>query len=91
MDKVDAIARRARDQDTTLSVNVAASLKRKQCFERILSSEGVPVNPDLPLLESREDLGSRSKEEVAVRALCVLTTAIKAERADQAMVLRVIR
>ena len=68
-----------------------AAVRRKQRSERILSSEGVPVNPDLPLLAVREDVAPRDKEELALRTLCVLMTAIKAERMDQTMVLRVVR
>ena len=64
---------------------------RKERSERILMSEGVPVNPALPPIGGSQDLAPRHKEEIAMRALCVLMTAIKAERMDQTMVLRVVR
>ncbi len=87
---MDLIARKADKRHTPVGSSVPALIRRKERSERILSSEGVPVNPRLPLLEIGDDVGSRTKEEVALRTLCVLMTAIKAERMDQTMVLRVI-
>jgi len=67
------------------------AIKRKKRSERILASEGVPINTALALIRPSSDSRPRSNEEVAMRALCVLMTAMKAERMDQPMVLRVIR
>lgn len=67
------------------------AIKRKKRSERILASEGVPINTALPLIRPVSDSRPRSNEEVAMRALCVLMTAVKAERMDQPMVLRVVR
>lgn len=67
------------------------AIKRKERSERILASEGVPVNSALPSIQLSGKTRPRSNEEVAMRALCVLMTAMKAERMDQTMVLRVIR
>ncbi|UCH46629.1 MAG: DUF4272 domain-containing protein [Betaproteobacteria bacterium] len=85
------ILRKAKQQQRQSDAQNTAAIQRKERSERILSSEGVPVNPDLPLLEVRHGAGPRDKEEVALRTLCVLMTAIKAERMDQTMVLRVVR
>ncbi len=74
----------AREQDV-------AGRRRKQRSELILLSEGVPVDPRLPPIELADDFVLRRKEAIAIRLLCVLMTAIKADRMHQTMVLRVIR
>ena len=71
--------------------NDPEAIKRKKRSERILASEGVPINSALPSIQLSGETRPRSSEEVAMRALCVLMTAMKAERMDQTMVLRVIR
>ena len=68
-----------------------AGRRRKQRSELILLSEGVPIDPGLPPIELADDFILRRKEEIAVRLLCVLMTAIKADRMHQTMVLRVVR
>lgn len=88
---MDAIPRKMMKQPRGSDAQDTAAIRRKERSERILASEGVPVNPDLPLLAFRHDAVPRDREEVAMRTLCVLMTAIKAERMDQTMVLRVIR
>jgi len=67
------------------------AIKRKERSERILVSEGVPINSELPLFKLSCDTEPRSKRDVALRALCVLMTAMKAQGMDQTMVLRVVR
>ncbi len=67
------------------------AIKRKQRSERILVNEGVPINAALALITVSGGSRPRICEEVAIRALCVLMVAIKAERMDQTMALRVIR
>ncbi len=74
----------AREQDP-------AGRRRKQRSELILLSEGLPVDPGLPPIELADDFVLPRKEEIAIRLLCVLMTAIKADRMHQTMVLRVIR
>ena len=71
--------------------NDPEAIKRKARSERILVSEGVPVDNTLPLIQLSSGRRPRSNEEVAMRALCVLMTAMKAEGMDQTMVLRVVR
>lgn len=73
-----------REQDDT-------ARRRKQRSELILLGDGVPVNPGLPPIELADDFLPRNKEAIAIRLLCVLMTAIKADRMHQTMVLRVIR
>jgi len=65
--------------------------KRKKRSEHILASEGVSINTALPPIQASSDGRPRSTEEVAMRALCILMTAMKAEGMEQPMVLRVIR
>jgi Domain of unknown function (DUF4272) len=65
--------------------------QRKRRSELIMLSEGVPINPALPPMDFSVDLAPRRKQDVALRALCVLMTAIKADRMHQTMVLRVVR
>ncbi len=76
---------------TAVTGNDCEAIRRKERSERILVSEGVPINPDLPPFQPAGGIRRRSNKEVAYRALCVLMTAMKAERMDQTMVLRVIR
>lgn len=65
--------------------------RRKQRSELIMLSEGVPIDPGLPPIQLADGFVPRSREDVALRALCVLMTAIKADRMHQTMVLRVVR
>ena len=88
---MDAIPRKALKPQRRSDTPDSDAIRRKERSERILASEGVPVKPDLPVLEFRDGVVPRDLESVALRALCVLMTAIKAERMDQTMVLRVIR
>lgn len=88
---MDAITRKALKPQRQSDTPDTDAIRRKERSETILASEGVPVKPDLPVLEFRDGVVPRDPESVALRALCVLMTAIKAERMDQTMVLRVIR
>ena len=65
--------------------------RRKQRSELIMLNEGVPINPGLPPVDFAGGRSLRRKSEVALRALCVMMTAIKADRMHQTMVLRVVR
>ena len=65
--------------------------QRKRRSELIMLSKGVPIDPALPTMDCSVDLAPRRKQDIALRALCVLMTAIKADRMHQTMVLRVVR
>ncbi|WP_426407215.1 DUF4272 domain-containing protein [Bradyrhizobium ganzhouense] len=57
----------------------AEIIDRKLRSEGILRAEGVPVLATLPAIESTGEALKRSKEEVALRTLCVLFVAAKGE------------
>ena len=78
-------------EEAILNGSTPDAISRKKRSERILVSEGVPFKSDLSLFPPSGRSFPRTKEEVAYRALCVLMTAMKAERMDQTMALRVIR
>ena len=65
--------------------------QRKRRSELVMLGEGLPINPALPPIDFSVDFSPRHKQDVALRALCVLMTAIKADRMHQTMVLRVVR
>ncbi len=83
------------DAELTKKTAVAATdpeaTKRKERSERILVSEGVPINSELPLFVLSCDTEPRGNREVALRALCVLMTAMKALGMQQTIELRVVR
>ena len=58
-------------------------LQRKLRSERILASEGVPINRSLPYIETEAEITPRTKEEVVQRALALLVVAVKGEGLDQ--------
>jgi hypothetical protein len=82
------MADKAKPRDKAL---VLAALKRQQRSETILAKEGVPVNADLPPVGTERDALVRTREEVAFRAMCLIAVAMKGERLDTPLVLRVIR
>lgn len=88
---MDVISREPMKQQLVSGAQYTTAVRRKEHSERILTSEAVPINPDLPLLDAGGEVVPRDKEEVALRTLCVLITAIKAELMNQTMVLRVVR
>jgi hypothetical protein len=57
----------------------AEAIARKLRSETILRSEGVPFFAALPVIETTAEALKRSKEEVALRALCLLFVAAKGE------------
>ena len=61
----------------------AEAIDRKRRSERILRAEGVPVLATLPVIETAAEALKRSKEEVALRTLCVLFVAAKGEGLDE--------
>lgn len=78
-------------KNAAVTGNDPEAIKRKERSERILVSEGVPINSELPLFKLSCDTEPRNKRDVALRALCVLMTAMKAQGMNQTMVLRVVR
>ncbi|MGR5559350.1 DUF4272 domain-containing protein [Vibrio fortis] len=57
-----------------------SSAKRKFRSEQILSKYNVPINKNLPYIEDEHEALVRSKEEIAKRAIALLTVAVKAYR-----------
>jgi hypothetical protein len=66
-----------------------AALQRRQRSETILAKEGVPIIAGLPA--TVRDALVRTREEVAFRAMCLIAVAMKGERLDTPLVLRLIR
>ena len=64
----------------------AEAIDRKLRSERILRAEGVPVLATLPVIESAAEALKRSKEEVALRTLCILFVAAKGEGLGEELV-----
>jgi hypothetical protein len=57
----------------------AEAIDRKVRSETILQAEGVPFLATLPVIETMAEALKRSKEEVALRTLCLLFVAAKGE------------
>jgi hypothetical protein len=85
-----AVEGHAAVQDAADRETAVQALKRKARSEHILVSEGVSISHELPPLEVGR-LIPRQRDEIAYRTLCLLMTAVKSERMDQGMVLRVVR
>jgi hypothetical protein len=64
----------------------AEAIDRKLRSENILRAEGVPFFAALPVIETAAEAVKRSKEEVALRALCLLSVAAKGEGLKQEIV-----
>ena len=62
----------------------ADAVKRKERSDLRLASEAVPVNRALPAIEGADEVNSRSREEVAWRAMALLVVAAKGEGLEQA-------
>lgn len=60
----------------------AEAIERRQRSERILRGEGVPTLATLPAIETAAEATKRPKDEVALRALCLLLVAAKGEGLD---------
>jgi hypothetical protein len=68
-------------------INVSAeAIDRKLRSEAILRAEGVPLLATLPVMETTAEAVKRSKEEVALRTLCLLVVAAKGEGLRQEVV-----
>lgn len=70
--------------------NYTEAVARRLRSETILRAEGVPVNAELPFIESAAEALKRSKEEVALRTVCLLFVAAKAEGLGQEVAERVL-
>jgi hypothetical protein len=68
----------------------AEAVERKLRSERVLRAEGVPFFAQLPAIESAAEALKRSKEEVALRTLCLLLVAAKGEGLGQEIAERVL-
>jgi hypothetical protein len=68
----------------------AEAVDRKLRSERILRAEGVPFSAALPAIETAAEALKRSKEEVALRTLCLLFVAAKGEGLEQELAERVL-
>lgn len=68
----------------------AEAIDRKLRSEKILRAEGVPFSAGLPVIETAAEALKRSKEEVALRALCLLFVAAKGEGLEQELAERVL-
>ncbi|WP_275196969.1 DUF4272 domain-containing protein [Bradyrhizobium sp. CSA207] len=64
----------------------AEAIDRKLRSERMLRAEGVPFLAALPVIETTAEALKRSKEEVALRTLCLLLVAAKGEGLGQEIV-----
>jgi hypothetical protein len=62
------------------------ALERKERSAKGLQQEGVPTIAHLPVIEDSTEAKSRTKEEIAHRAIAVCITAVKGEGIDQATV-----
>ena len=69
----------------------AEAIDRKLRSETILQAEGVPFLAWLPAIETTAEALKRSKEEVALRALCLIFVAAKGEGLEDEVVERVLR
>lgn len=56
---------------------------RKKRSEDIILSEGININPYLPCIESSQEVKIRDTKEIALRALCLIVVAVKAEGLEQ--------
>jgi hypothetical protein len=68
----------------------AEAIDRRLRSEGILRAEGVPFLAALPAIETAAEALKRSKEEVALRTLCLLFVAAKGEGLEQEVVERVL-
>ena len=67
------------------------ALERKERSVKRLQQEGVPTIAHLPVIEDSTEARSRTKEEIAHRAIAVCITAVKGEGLDQANVDRLVK
>jgi len=68
----------------------AEAIDRKLRSETVLRAEGAPFFAQLPVIETTAEALKRSKEEVALRTLCLLFVAAKGEGLDEELVERLL-
>lgn len=68
----------------------AEAIDRRLRSETILRAEGVPILATLPVIETTAEALKRSKEEVALRTLCLILVAAKGEGLEEEVVERVL-
>jgi hypothetical protein len=68
----------------------AEAANRRLRSERILRAEGVPFLAALPVIETTAEALKRTKEEVALRTLCLLFVAAKGEGLGEELVERLL-
>lgn len=68
----------------------AEAIDRRLRSETILRAEGVPFLAALPVIETAAEALKRSKEEVALRTLCLLFVAAKGEGLEEEVVEQVL-
>jgi Domain of unknown function (DUF4272) len=69
----------------------AEAIDRRLRSETILRAEGVPILASLPAIETTAEALKRTKEEVALRALCLLFVAAKGEGVKDEVLERVLK
>jgi hypothetical protein len=68
----------------------AKALERKHRSDELLRREGVPVNKYLPAIEDETQVKVRTREEIAFRALALLTVSMKGAGLDNASVQKLV-
>ena len=68
----------------------AKALDRKRRSDELLRREGVPVNMHLPAIEDETQVKVRTREEVAFRALALLTVSMKGAGLDNSSVQKIV-
>lgn len=68
----------------------AEAIARRSRSEDILRTEGVPFFAELPVIESTAEALKRSREEVALRTLCLLFVAAKGEGLEEELAERLL-
>jgi hypothetical protein len=56
---------------------------RKKCSEELLKTQGIPINPSLPPIESEEETVPRSAQDIAIRAVGLCAVALRGEGLKQ--------
>lgn len=75
----------------TKEQSASEALDRKKRSEAILRNENVPINEHLPYIETQNEARTRTKEEIAYRAMSLLVVAAKGEGLEQPMVDTIIK
>lgn len=70
----------------TNELNNIEENERKKRSEEIIVSEGIQINPYLPYIESSQEVKIRDVKEIALRTLCLIVVALKAEGLEQEIV-----